>query len=1226
MLISAIKKALLIFLAAVTILTAVVILAPNLLQIKALKGKVTARLRHDLHSQVAMGAIQWRWLPTPHVVIHDLGIDNDQFEASLPIADFYPDWLSFLPSNPLGLRSVVLTEPQLRLKKIGSHSATRLPTLTVKIKNGSISTPAINAGESKNVPSFNFTAIDATMDTSPESFSLQISGIAPFVKKISMQGQIDLKTLHYQGEVDCQGLILRKGSILSARADNNLAAIDSVLSLKSSISGEGKKNFNWNIIGDMPCLLYQSKGKKTPINCGFGDFTISKEGETLSLKINELEVREPALALHGMVSRTPKDGDADQWHIDLTAKKLDLAAIRAGVLNLLPQNKIAALVCNIVRSGEANSGSFKFDGPLTDLAHLRKMTIAADVKSAEIHVPHAELDLFDASGPILIKNGVLSGKGLSAKLGNSVGRNGVLLVGLAHDHFGLELDLDIDADLVDISTALKQQVHHQPFQKELARFSNPAGKASGHLTIGDHQHHVEVAVSVKEMQGTFHYDRSPWPITVHGGRLEVDTDKGLLSWHRIAADLGPQRISQSDGSVLWGKGPTKLTIKDIEAHLDAASLYEGLNYYPALRRHIEPVLTAIDGPITLNPGSTFSGPFFDPPQWQYSLAISTNDLRWHSPLLPEEVITHTATAIWRDTNLQLFDSDNSMASHSLQARGNIHHHLLHSWFGFVDLSGEIGEETGNWIKEKGWLPPSLLPRTPAQIDRLRLTWNHENLLLTGMMHVGRKGSLQPAMAFDLSSRVDNPLTINLDFTYDDEKGHLTLDLLDKKPETFSLEWHGILSGSTISALMADKDLLTGDLQGDFKMTVPDPSTDSEFEGWLRADNFSWYWGEKTEFINLRTLSLIGNEDELLISNLDLDFADGESLSTHGSITPEIDGLMVDLNLTSPRFSQATINDFLDDLNMLKAMQIEACEGNSSDWSIIGTMDFNIDHFLSEGRQETTTTDKKFLHWQPLIGRVELYPDQETRVEINTANLCCLGINGVWNSPRTRDNSSFNLSTSCDPLPLFQDVLPCLGIDQDVIEGSFKVIGKIQGTKKKWQNGRLVIHSEQGRILRMTLLSKIFSVVNLTDLFTTDELPDLEKEGFPYSYLDFEAKVKDNRLIINNAKIRGKGLNLFGRGEMDLTTFETDFTVMIAPFKTIDTIISHIPVLGRVIGGKNATLITIPVKVTGPFNNPNVVPLAPSAIGEGFLNIVKETLLLPFTILSPLLPNEKKEGE
>jgi hypothetical protein len=135
---------------------------------------------------------------------------------------------------------------------------------------------------------------------------------------------------------------------------------------------------------------------------------------------------------------------------------------------------------------------------------------------------------------------------------------------------------------------------------------------------------------------------------------------------------------------------------------------------------------------------------------------------------------------------------------------------------------------------------------------------------------------------------------------------------------------------------------------------------------------------------------------------------------------------------------------------------------------------------------------------------------------------------------------------------------------------------------------------------------------------------MSSKGFAYTDLHLKTHVKDNDLIIDEAVVRGEGLNLFARGKMNLSTFEMDVVVMISPFKTLDAIVSKVPLVGRVIGGETATLVTFPVGVTGKASDPQVTLLPPGAVGEGLLNIVKRTLLLPFQILSPVLPEAAPE--
>ena len=83
--------------------------------------------------------------------------------------------------------------------------------------------------------------------------------------------------------------------------------------------------------------------------------------------------------------------------------------------------------------------------------------------------------------------------------------------------------------------------------------------------------------------------------------------------------------------------------------------------------------------------------------------------------------------------------------------------------------------------------------------------------------------------------------------------------------------------------------------------------------------------------------------------------------------------------------------------------------------------------------------------------------------------------------------------------------------------------------------------------------------------------------------------------------------------------DADMIVLVAPLKTIDTIVSKVPLLGKAIGGKNATIVTFPVKIKGSIKDPDVTVLSPDAVGEAMIDLVKNTLMLPFRILSPIFP-------
>ena len=123
-------------------------------------------------------------------------------------------------------------------------------------------------------------------------------------------------------------------------------------------------------------------------------------------------------------------------------------------------------------------------------------------------------------------------------------------------------------------------------------------------------------------------------------------------------------------------------------------------------------------------------------------------------------------------------------------------------------------------------------------------------------------------------------------------------------------------------------------------------------------------------------------------------------------------------------------------------------------------------------------------------------------------------------------------------------------------------------------------------------------------------------------LEIKTIIRDNRLVITKCVIRGEGLNLFAKGNMELDTLYSDFTVLIAPLKTLDAIVGSMPLVGPAVGGKNTALVAIPVGVKGNIANPEVTILPAQAVGEGIVTLVQETFKRLWMNRKKLDPNKK----
>jgi len=221
-----------------------------------------------------------------------------------------------------------------------------------------------------------------------------------------------------------------------------------------------------------------------------------------------------------------------------------------------------------------------------------------------------------------------------------------------------------------------------------------------------------------------------------------------------------------------------------------------------------------------------------------------------------------------------------------------------------------------------------------------------------------------------------------------------------------------------------------------------------------------------------------------------------------------------------------------------------------------------------------------------------------------------------------DSIKFNFRPAAQDKQLDSN-LNCL-LEQDFrITGKFDFKGALnsQGNAdalKRGLRGNVEFHSKDGIIQRAPLLVKIFAVLNVTELLR-GKLPDFTTEGFKYNFINIKGDINKSVFVIQEAVVDGTTMHLVGQGEVDLVTDQIKLTVLVAPFKTIDFLVSKIPGVRHILGG---TLISIPLRVTGDLNDPSIVVMSPTAIGSGLIGMMKRTLNLPVKIIEPIMPKEE----
>lgn len=254
-----------------------------------------------------------------------------------------------------------------------------------------------------------------------------------------------------------------------------------------------------------------------------------------------------------------------------------------------------------------------------------------------------------------------------------------------------------------------------------------------------------------------------------------------------------------------------------------------------------------------------------------------------------------------------------------------------------------------------------------------------------------------------------------------------------------------------------------------------------------------------------------------------------------------------------------------------------------------------------------------------------FKNDDVYIRLNNGYLCDLDIKGYINLEKDRIYAGIPFKANNQEN--IQNLLTCLLKKNDFMDGRYSLTGEIisDAAKNDFLNtlkGTLFFKAEEGRVYKLTLLSRILSLLNISSFFK-GSIPDITQKGFAYKTIFIEADIKDSIIYITKGIIDGNDMTIIFNGQIDLINDHIDLTCLVAPFKTVDLIIEKIPIISTLLNGN---LVSVPVKATGKISDPAVVPLHPSAVGEGLINAMKNILKTPVKLLDKISDDEKQRDE
>ncbi len=435
--------------------------------------------------------------------------------------------------------------------------------------------------------------------------------------------------------------------------------------------------------------------------------------------------------------------------------------------------------------------------------------------------------------------------------------------------------------------------------------------------------------------------------------------------------------------------------------------------------------------------------------------------------------------------------------------------------------------------------------------------------------------------------------------------------LHKRKNRLDLTFAGHLAEKTISRFLPKYHGSDGWFKGDFQARIDmDQLSKSTVSGRLQGYDLDIPWQRKIP-LKIQNAALNTHLNRLQVESAQIQIGD-IALGLSGEIKTTLKALHFDLDVDSDDLVWADIEKIISsDAEKKKGGPVQ----KSWNVPVSGVLRLKADTF----NYQTYT-------WEDLRADIDVTP-KGIDVKVKEGSLCGISTPGVLKVSSDKLTLKFNPNAQHQELTV---AIPCLLERHAQIDGNFSLKGEIaaQGQSNKLTQtlqGNFEFKAENGRIHHLTILSKLFTILNFTEIFA-GKVPDLETEGFGYNSIKAKITILNGRLTLKELLIDGISMEIVSHGNINLLDRKLNLTVLVAPLRTVDRIVKNVPFIKRVLGGR---LISIPVTIRGTLEKPVIIPLSPTAVGSELLGIMKRTFQIPIKMIQPLLsgniPDDREPG-
>jgi hypothetical protein len=624
-------------------------------------------------------------------------------------------------------------------------------------------------------------------------------------------------------------------------------------------------------------------------------------------------------------------------------------------------------------------------------------------------------------------------------------------------------------------------------------------------------------------------------------------------------------------------------------------LYPWLASIDGLRPALEGV-TGVSGAAAVRL-TRLSGSLAGSAPLDFEAAVQPQRLQATVAALPGPLALESGTLHITPRNLRLDQVAASFLDARLSVSGSVEDFAAAERRIRLDVQhGSLGPRTIDWIDKRWRIPALVMPKAPIELAGVKVEWS---------------GGVQSAQRAQGNATLAGGARAEFDLGWQQDSFDLRRLALKDGDSDFALQlkwapraageigFKGRLDHRTLERSLAQPPEVRARLQGDFRAAIDlrEPRRSSA-SGTLAAEGLDFLRHADLPLV-IERMNLDASGQRLQVRDAALRIA-GERLALSGSLERRAERFAVDAHVSA---------DTLDAERLLVALRRGRASGEPKPGA---AWDLPFEGRATIAAGAVTYAGRSL---QKVAGTVSLAPNRVV-VQLTEALLCGIAV------PSSATLTPGNVELSARPAARNQQLeqtLPCLAGEHLSIAGNFDFDAELAASGPadallETLHGSFRFATRSGRIQRAAALDRTLAVDEVAGRVRTAR-EALKAGGLEYEQIVLAGKLQGSRLQLDHMMLESPALGLTASGEIELRKQTLALLGLVAPLDTINRVVKRVPLVGRVLG---ASLVVIPVSVSGEWRDPEVKVLPAAAIGASLLNLMAATFKAPIELLDPLV--------